>query len=178
MKIVAICGSLRKQSVNRHLLTILSQKIGARAQFEVAEIHDIPLYSSDTETAGIPAAVAELNQKLASADAIVIATPEYNYSVPGGLKNALDWISRLPEKSMMSKPTAILGASPSALGTARAQYHLRQILVYFDAHVLNKPEVMVSAAHTKFDAQGNLTDEATSKVLGDFADAFLTFAKK
>jgi chromate reductase len=109
----------------------------------------------------MPDAVTALQAAIAQADAVVVATPEYNYSVSGVLKNAIDWISRTQPQPFINKPVGIIGASMGALGTARAQYDLRKIFVFLDAHVLNKPEVMIGAAHTRFDAAGKLTDEAT-----------------
>ena len=136
-----------------------------------AGIADIPLYNEDVRAAGFPPAVTRLQQAIASADAVLIATPEYNYSVPGVLKNAIDWVSRTDPQPFANKPVAIMGASPGALGTARAQYDLRKMFVYLDAHLLNKPEVMISAAHTRFDADGKLTDEATRKFLANLLTA-------
>ena len=130
-----------------------------------AEIADIPLYNEDVKAAGLPPAVIRLQRAIASADAVLIATPEYNYFVPGVLKNAIDWVSRTDPQPFDNKPVAIMGASPGALGTGRAQYDLRKMFVYLNAHVLNRPEVMISAAQSRFDADGRLTDEATRKVL-------------
>ena len=109
----------------------------------------------------LPPAVAAFRDKLATADAVLLVTPEYNYSIPGVLKNAIDWASRPPNMPLADKPLAIMGASPGILGTARAQYHLRQVAVFLDMHVLNKPEVFVTKAKEKFDADGKLTDEMT-----------------
>ena len=124
---------------------------------------DIPVYNEDVKAAAFPDAVVRLQHAITSADAVLIATPEYNYSVSGVLKNAIDWVSRTDPQPFANKPVAIMGASPGALGTARAQYDLRRMFVYLDAHLLNKPEVMISAAHTHFDADGRLTDQATRK---------------
>ena len=111
--------------------------------------------------AGLSAAVADLRARIKAADALLIVTPEYNYSVPGVLKNAIDWASRPPEQPFDGKPIAIMGASPGALGTARAQYHLRQMFVFLNGMVLNRPEVMIGNAAQRFDAEGRLTDEKT-----------------
>ena len=102
---------------------------------------------------------------------MLIATPEYNYSISGVLKNAIDWVSRTDPQPFANKPVAIMGASPGALGTARAQYDLRRMCVYLDAHLLNKPEVMISAAHTRFDADGRLTDQATRTFVASLVTA-------
>jgi chromate reductase len=106
-----------------------------------------------------------LHERIAAADALLCVTPEYNYSIPGVLKNAIDWASRGPNRPLDGKPAAIMGASAGALGTARAQYHLRQVAVFTNMHVLNKPEVMVPRAHERFDASGNLTDDRTREAV-------------
>jgi chromate reductase len=117
-------------------------------------------------------------EAIRAADGVVIVTPEYNYSVPGVLKNAIDWLSRLPSQPFAGKPLAIQSASPGALGGARAQYHLRQMLVFLDAMVLNKPEVMVSGAASKISPEGELTDEATRKFLAGQLEAFAAFIRR
>jgi chromate reductase len=170
MKILAIPGSLRQKSLNTSLLHAFAEEAQGH-QVEIASLADIPLYSGDLEAAGIPEAVSKLGEAIRSADAVVISTPEYNYSIPGGLKNAIDWISRLPQQPFAGKRVGLMGASMGMMGTSRAQYHLRQVFVYLDGRVINKPEVFVSAAHTKFDEQGKLTDEGTRKLLGQMATA-------
>ena len=122
---------------------------------------DLPLYNEDLHEQGDPAAVIKLKEQIAKADALLIVTPEYNYSVPGVLKNAIDWVSRPPEQPFSGKPVAIMGASPGKIGTARAQYHLRQTFVCLNAAVLNKPEVMVGGVMGVFDENGQMTDQAT-----------------
>jgi chromate reductase len=122
---------------------------------------EIPLYDEDLRERGFPAAVIELREAIASADALLVVTPEYNYSVPGVLKNALDWASRPPQMPLIGKPVAIMGAGPGRGGTLRAQLHLRQILTGLNMHVLNRPEVLIREAEGKFDDQGRLIDEET-----------------
>jgi len=122
---------------------------------------DLPLYNEDLREQGDPAAVIKLKEQIAKADALLIVTPEYNYSVPGVLKNAIDWVSRPPDQPFNGKPVAIMGASPGKFGTARAQYHLRQTFVCLNAAVLNKPEVMVGGVMGIFDDNGQMTDQAT-----------------
>lgn len=122
---------------------------------------DLPLYNEDLHEQGDPAEVINLKAQIAKADAVLIVTPEYNYSVPGVLKNAIDWVSRPPEQPFSGKPVAIMGASPGKFGTARAQYHLRQTFVCLNAAVLNKPEVMVGGVKGLFDENGQMTDQAT-----------------
>lgn len=128
-------------------------------RIDIANLQDIPLYNEDVREAGFPVAVQRLRQEVASADALLFCTPEYNYSVSGVLKNFIDWMSRPPERPFIGKPAAIIGASPSAQGTVRAQTHLRQICTLLDMHVLNKPEVLIASAKEKFDAEGRLSDE-------------------
>ncbi len=159
----AISGSLRRGSYNTAALRAAAELAPEGVTITEESLADIPVYNDDLKAAGFPAAVTRLQQAIASADAVLIATPEYNYSVSGVLKNAIDWVSRTDPQPFANKPVAIMGASPGAFGTARAQYDLRKMFVYLDAHLLNKPEVMIGAAHTRFDADGKLTDEATRK---------------
>jgi chromate reductase, NAD(P)H dehydrogenase (quinone) len=160
-KILGFVGSLREGSYNRKLMNIAADALPDGASLEVAEIGGLPLFNEDLEK-DMPAAVAELKQRIETADAIVFATPEYNYSVPGVLKNAIDWASRpYGKNSFDGKPAAIMGASIGMIGTARAQYHLRQMFVFLNMQPLNRPEVMVSYAANHFDENGNLTNEDT-----------------
>ncbi|UXI66862.1 NADPH-dependent FMN reductase [Tahibacter amnicola] len=162
IRVVGICGSLRKGSYNRALLEVARQVVPEGMTLEVVPIDDLPLYNGDVEAAGLPEAVQRFKQQVQAADAVLFATPEYNYSIPGVLKNAIDWGSRpTSDNSFRDKPMALMGASMGLLGTARSQYHLRQVAVFLDMHVLNKPEVFVGQAQNKFDAEGNLTDTAT-----------------
>ena len=163
--ICGISGSLRRGSYNTAALHAAAELAPEGVSVVDAGIADIPLYDEDARAVGFPASVIRLQHAIASADAVLIATPEYNYSVPGVLKNAIDWVSRTDPQPFANKAVAIMGASPGSLGTARAQYDLRKMFVYLDAHVLNKPEVMISAAHTRFDADGKLTDDTTRKFL-------------
>ncbi|MGB6008995.1 NADPH-dependent FMN reductase [Castellaniella sp.] len=156
--ILAIGGSLRRSSYNRLLIEQARRQAPQDAIIEIADLSDVPLYNDDTEAQGFPAPVRRLAAQADRADAFLIATPEYNYSVPGVLKNAIDWLSRAHKAPFAGKPVAIASASASWLGGARAQYHLRQILVYLDARTLNKPELFISTAHEKFSASGELTD--------------------
>jgi chromate reductase len=177
-RILAFAGSLRKASYNAAALRALQPLAPAGVTIAIHDLSDIPLYNEDVEKQGLPTSVVTFRQAIAAADALVIATPEYNYSVPGVLKNAIDWASRPPEQPFDGKPMAILGASPGFAGTARAQYHLRQMFIYLNAQILNRPEVFLAAAHTKFDAQGNLTDETTRKHLSGMVDALLAAVEK
>ncbi len=166
LKVVALSGSLRAGSYNTSALRAAQELAPDGMTIEIASIADIPFYDADVQAQGIPASVAELGEKIRAADAVLIASPEYNYSVPGVLKNAIDWLSRLPDQPFAGKPIAMIGASMSLLGAARAQYHLRQMLVFLDALPINKPEVFITQAHQKFDASGALTDEPTRGFIG------------
>jgi chromate reductase len=138
-------------------------------QIEYAEIGDLPLYNQDVEDAGVPEAVKRLKEQVRAADAILFASPEYNYSMSGVLKNAIDWVSRPPSDNPFNgKPCGIISASQGMSGGMRVQYHLRQSAVFVNLHPMNKPEVFIQKAQDKFDASGKLTDEATRKVLGQF----------
>ena len=159
--VLGISGSLRKKSYNSAALRAARELLPDGMTMEFAQIGDLPLYNDDLREQGYPPSVERLRQQLTAADAVLIVTPEYNYSVPGVLKNAIDWASRPPNQPFDGKPVAIMGASPGAIGTARAQYHLRQSFVFLNASVLNKPEVMIGSCASRFDADGKLTDEAT-----------------
>ena len=131
-----------------------------------ADISDLPLYNEDVRAVAYPPTVDRFRRQIKEADAILFVTPEYNYSVPGVLKNAIDWASRPPDQPLGGKPGAIMGASPGALGTARGQYHLRQICVGVDVKLVNRPEVMIGQAAQRFDSEGRLTDEKTREMVG------------
>lgn len=178
MKILGLSGSLRKGSFNTAALRAAAEVLPEGVTLEIAEIGDLPLYDDDIRQAGYPASVQRLRDQLAGADAILFATPEYNYSISGVLKNAIDWASRPPEQPFNEKPVAIMGASGGILGTARAQYQLRQMLVFLNAHPINKPEVMIGQAQTKFDAQGKLTDEPTREFIRALVAALVAWTKR
>ena len=165
MKIAAISGSLRKSSTNTGVLRALKAHAAEGVEVDIIPIDAVPLYNQDVNEQGVPDTVMEIHERIKAADAVVLATPEYNYSVPGVLKNTIDWLSRVPEQAFNDKLVAIVGASPGGIGTARAQYHLRQMLIYLNPRVLNKPEVMISHSGQKFDAEGNLADEKTIEYL-------------
>jgi chromate reductase, NAD(P)H dehydrogenase (quinone) len=165
--VVAISGSLRKSSTNTMALRAAQRLAPEGMAIEIVDIADIPFYNDDVRAAGEPASVTALKAKIAAADAVLIATPEYNFSIPGVLKNTLDWMSRPPAPPFDGKPVAILGASPGPVGTARVQYHLRQVLVFLNAFTLNKPEVFINQSGSKFNAEGELTDETTAKFIGE-----------
>jgi len=165
IKILGIVGSLRKASYNGYALKAAQELLPSGAVLELIELHDIPLFNQDEEMTP-PAAVLEFKRRILAADAILFATPEYNYSVSGVLKNAIDWAARpYGESAWAGKPAAIMGASVGSLGTARAQYHLRQILVALNMPTVNQPEVMVSNAAQRFDKSGALNDEASRQLI-------------
>ena len=161
VRILGIAGSLRRQSYNRALLRVATQITPEGATVDVFEIDGIPPFSEDDEQEP-PAKVVELKRRIREADAVLFVTPEYNYSIPGVLKNAIDWASRpYGDSAWSGKPAAVMGASTGSIGTARAQYHLRQVMVFLNMFPLNQPEVMVGGADERFDTVGNLTDEET-----------------
>lgn len=161
IRILGIAGSLRRESYNRAALRAAAALVPEGAILETFELDGIPLFNQD-EDQHPPAKVVELKRRVREADAILFVTPEYNYSVPGVLKNAIDWASRpYGDSAWNGKPVAIMGASSGALGTARAQYHLRQIMVFLNMFPINQPEVMIGNAASRFDQAGNLTDETT-----------------
>ena len=165
MNVIGISGSLRKGSFNTAALRAAQGLAPEGMTIERAEIGDLPLYNDDVRAAGFPPPVERLRAQLAAADAVLLVTPEYNYSISGVLKNAIDWASRPPSQPFEAKPVAIMGASPGLFGSARAQYHLRQMLIFLNAMPVNRPEVMIGQAQNKFDADGNLTDEPTREFI-------------
>jgi chromate reductase len=165
IKLVAFCGSLRKASFNRMALNAFIERLPAGTSAQIIEI-DWPLYNADIQAQGFPDKVQAAQKAMLEADGIVLVTPEYNYGPSGVLKNAIDWLSRMTPQPFAAKPIAMFGASGGVLGTARAQYQLRQIMVFLDGRPVNKPEVMIGAAQTRF-ADGKLTDEATGKLLAE-----------
>ncbi|MBC7434733.1 MAG: NAD(P)H-dependent oxidoreductase [Bdellovibrionales bacterium] len=167
MNVIGISGSLRKGSMNTMALRAAQKLAPAGMSLTIADISQIPLYNDDVRAAGEPASVLALKAQIAAADAVLLVTPEYNFSIPGVLKNTLDWLSRPPLTPFDGKPVAIMGASPGPVGTARVQYHLRQVLVFMNSFTVNRPEVFISHAGTKFNAEGELTDEATAKFITD-----------
>ncbi len=161
IKILGIAGSLREGSHNRGALRAAVDLVPEGSSLEIFDIAGIPEFVQGQDE-NPPAKVVDFKRKIREADAIVFCSPEYNYSVPGVLKNAIDWASRpYGDSAWEGKPAAIMGVSPGVIGTARMQYHLRQIMVFLDMHPINKPEVMIGNAGEKFDAAGNLTDEKT-----------------
>ena len=179
LALVSICGSLRKGSLNaaiqRALPELAPAGVGITPVFGIA---DMPLYNADLQAEGFPQPVTDMGDAIRKADGLVICSPEYNYSIPGVLKNAIDWLSRLKDQPFAGKPVLIQSASQGALGGARMQYHLRQTLVFVEALVFNRPEVMVGAAQSKIDGDGRLTDPATRDFIKQQLAAFEKFVRK
>ena len=165
IKLLGISGSLRKQSYNSGALRAIPSLLPDGMTFEVAELADVPFYNADVEQTGFPDAVKGFRARVASADALIFAVPEYNFSLPGVLKNALEWLSRPPNPPVNGKPCAVFGASVSPLGTARGQFHFRHVCVSLNMATVNVPHVDITNAKTKFDAQSQLTDTASLDAL-------------
>ncbi len=175
MKVVALVGSIRKESYNLQLATYIQKKYQNQFELEILNLRELPLYDQDIEN-NPPSVVTEFKGKVANADAVLWVTPEYNGTVPGVLVNAIDWLSRV-DKVMIGKPSWIMGASMGNLGTVKAQMHLRDILFSpgISSPLLPGNEVYVGAVHTKFDQEGNLTDESTVQFLDTVVDNFINW---
>lgn len=171
-KILGICGSLREKSCNMAALRTAGELMPAGMSLQVARIGDVPLYNQDIQDKGWPEPVQRLNREILESDGILIASPEYNYSVSGILKNTVDWLSRQQPNPFTHKPVAILSATSGPLGGARNQYELRKMLGGFNALTLNRPEIFIGMAQTKFDADLKLVDEPTRKIMTDQMVAF------
>ncbi len=178
VKILGFAGSLRKGSYNRAILRAAQELVPSGAQLEIFDLEGIPPFNQDLEN-DPPAKVREFKAKVREADALLIATPEYNYSLPGVLKNAIDCASRpYGDNAFDGMPLAIMGASMGTIGTARAQYHLRQCCVFLNMHPLNQPEVMVALAQEKIDDDGRLTDAKTREKIGELLQALVTWTAR
>jgi len=162
IEVLGLSGSLRRESLNTKLLHAAAALAPEGVRIATATLHDIPLYDGDVEAEGIPAPVTALAERIAAADAVLIVSPEYNYSMPGVLKNGLDWLSRVKGQPFAHKPLAIMGTSPGRFGTVRMQHHLRQALLWTEARVLPKPEVMLGGGGNLFDDAGKLQDEGAT----------------
>ena len=177
--VLAFAGSLRKASYNRALLRAAVELAPPRLAITVHELDGIPLYNEDVEKAGEPEPVAAFKAAIRAADALLIASPEYNHGVPGVLKNAIDWASRPPRGSVLDrKPVGILGASPGITGSARGQTQLRQAFNFTNSYAMPQPEILVYRAHEKFDQEGRLNDEKTRQFLGKYLEALVEWAER
>jgi chromate reductase len=178
LNILGFAGSLRNGSYNRAPLRVAADLVPKDVKLDIFDLEGIPPFNQDLENS-MPETVKKFKAKIRSADAILIATPEYNYSIPGVPKNAIDWASRpYGDNSFDGKPVAVMSASIGMLGGARAQYQLRQTFVFLNMHPLNKPEVLVTFANEKFDEKGKLTDEKTKEFIKQLLQALVAWTKK
>jgi chromate reductase len=171
-KVLGVCGSLRKASFSMAALRACKDMAPAGMTISIAAIGDIPMYNQDVFDAGVPESAKRFYAEIAAADGVLIATPEYNFSMPPVLKNAIDWVSKMPKQPFDNKPIAVFSASQGPLGGARVQYDVRRVMLFVNAMVLAKPEVFIGGAGGKFDAEGNCTDETTRKFVGDQMKSF------
>ena len=178
IRLLGIAGSLRRGSYNRAALRAATTLVPEGATLETFDLEGIPLFNEDDEGAP-PARVVELKRSIRAADAVLIVTAEYNYSVPGVLKNAIDWASRpYGDSAWSGKPAAIMGVSVGNFGTARAQYHLRQIFVFLNMFPIHQPELMIGNAATRFDGDGNLTDYTTRQRIRDLLRSLVDWTRR
>ena len=179
LKILGFAGSLRAGSYNRALLRAAQAAAPEGMTIEVFDLISVPLYNADVEAQGDPPGVVAFKAAIAAADGVLMVTPEYNHGVPGVMKNAVDWASRPPRDAPLGgKPVGIIGASPSATGSARGQSQLRQAFEFTNSYCMPQPEVLVFRAHEKFDADGKLTDEPTRQHLRTFLTAFEAWVRR
>lgn len=177
VKILGIAGSLRRESYNRNALRAAIDLVPDGTRLEPFELDEIPIFNQDHEQ-DPPSSVVEFKRRIREADAILFVTPEYNYSIPGVLKNAIDWASRpYGDNAWNGKVAAVMGASVGVIGTARAQYHLRQTFVFLNMFAVNQPEVMIGKAHERFDKAGNLTDEITKKLIRELLQNLVALSR-
>ncbi len=177
IRVLGISGSLRQASYNSALLRAAGHVLPDGMTLELADLSAIPLYNDDVRAQGFPEGVQHFREQITAADALLVATPEYNFSIPGVLKNAIDWASRPDQNKQVplkGKPVAIMGASTGMFGTVRAQHHLRQVFVFTDNPIVNQPQVLVMTAKDKFDANLHLTDEATRGFMRDLLKNLVT----
>ncbi|MDN3510953.1 MAG: NAD(P)H-dependent oxidoreductase [Candidatus Jettenia sp. CY-1] len=176
--ILGFAGSLRKESYNKSILQAALELLPEDAKLEIFDLEGIPLFSQDLENQ-FPDKVKQFKTKIRAADAILIASPEYNYSIPGVLKNAIDCASRpYGDNAFDGKPVAVMGASIGMTGTARAQYHLRQSFVFLNMYPINQPEVMVPFAHEKIDKNGKVTDQKTREKIKELIESLVAWTKR
>ena len=178
LRVAGIAGSLRRASFNRGLLRVAVESAPRGMTVEPLEIRDLPHYDADLDVDGGPDVVRAFKARIIAADGMLIATPEYNYSMSGVLKNALDWASRAPERALQNKPVAIVGATPGRWGTVRSQMALRQMLVFPACRVMPGPLLQIAGAREHFDVDGNLTDGETREALVGVLEAFATWIRQ
>lgn len=175
IRVLGLCGSLRRQSYNLGALRAAGESMPAGMVLSITRFDDVPLFNQDLEAQDPPAAVAQLAREIREADAVLIASPEYNFSISGVLKNAIDWMSRQKPQPFKDKPVALMSATLGPVGGARHQYELRKILGCLEAVVMPKPEVFINLCQPKFDADGRLVDAAARKAVADQMAAFGTW---
>jgi chromate reductase, NAD(P)H dehydrogenase (quinone) len=174
--LLGICGSLRRASLNRALLAAVRDVLPDGASMTLYDSIELPIFNSDLDD---PPGVLQLKAAVAGADGVVFSVPEYNYSIPGGLKNALDWVSRPPATSpLRGKPIGMVGAASGMSGSIRAQAHLRQMMLYSDSPCLGQPEVLIPRAKERFDGDGRLIDASTRVLLEQFGAAMVAFVQR
>lgn len=178
LTILGVCGSLRRESWNKKLLNACVGLVPEGVTLSIHPIDEVPLFNGDVYDQGFPEPVQRLRAAIAAADALLFVTPEYNYSIPGVLKNAMDWVSRPPSQPFAGKPAATLGASPGLHGTVRGQTHTREVCMGLGMIVSPKPEVYVGRAPEKFNAAGELTDADTAKFVREALANLATLARK
>jgi chromate reductase len=178
LHVLGFAGSLRRASWNRGALRAAQQLAPPGMVIEIFDLVGIPLYNEDVRLQGFPPSVGQFRERIRAADALLISTPEYNYSVPGVLKNAIDWASRPPDQPFQDKPIALMGASAGGFGTTRAQHHLRQSFVFLDGRLLARPEVLIPAAATKFDEDGNLVDASAREAIAALLSALVAWTRR
>jgi chromate reductase len=178
VNVAGLCGSLRAGSLNRMALALAGDSMPPELTLDVVDWSGIPPFDADILAGGMPVEVVALRERIRAADAVLIATPEYNFSIPGMFKNALDWISRGDEQPIRRKPVAILSAAPGPVGGARVQYDLRKVLLFMDAMVLAKPEVFIGDAASKFSPDGQCTDDLTRAFVARQMNAFAAWIRE
>ena len=178
LEVLGFAGSLRKASYNKAALRAAQELAPPGMAIEIFDLAPIPLYNEDVRQQGFPPPVEDFRARIKAADALLIATPEYNHSISGVLKNAIDWASRPPDQPFNGKPIGVMGASVGATGSVRAQIHLRQAFVFLNGLIVNQPEVLIGNAPSRFDAEGRLTDEPTREFVRKLLQALADWARR
>jgi chromate reductase len=176
ISLLGISGSLRKRSYNTAALRTVSAVVPQGMTFRIASLSDLPFYNADVEQLGFPPTVQQFRAEVAAADALLFAVPEYNFSVSGALKNALEWLSRPPDPPAYGKPCAMFGATVSPLGTARGQFHLRHVCVSLNLIAVNAPHVDIASAKAKFDSEDRLMDQPAIDLIRQLIEELRTLA--
>lgn len=170
--VIGLCGSLRERSFNAAALRLAGESLAPHLRLKILDWRQVPVFDADLLAHGEPPLITEMKQQIRGAAGVVMATPEYNFSIPGGFKNLIDWLSRGDNQPFAGKPVAILSAATGPLGGARVQYDLRKVLLFLNAAVLSKPEVFIGGAAEKFDAHGRCLDGVTRQFVGDQMKSF------